>query len=299
MLVHAIIADMSQEQFPQPPDNPEQLRSDAVRAHAAGNLALASEIRSRALKQMAPDDPNFPGVEATLAFSMRTKPTSLAEFGQLRAVAMRAANTTNDRLKARGDKGCDHDTLAEQLPATLMHYGVIVGGLAVRAELNNEPNAEKHLAEFGKAISVADDLSRNMPLSWGFIHQTRVNLARRNAAMLGITGKPVRGLLASVGAVLKAPLSESPRLTANANDQLSLSERVKAITKAAVGGVAAAAVCAANLPGIRTMGGRDASLKLFAASEGMSWLIDAPAEPSAQPNETQQLPQSPQQDPED
>jgi len=250
-----------------------------VLAHSTGNATGASRFRTQATSKMPPTDPRKPGAEATLAFSDRTRPQSMESFGENLALAQAAYRQTHSVINA---PNVDKQTAAYaisygEMPATQLHYAVLLGGLAARQEVQDHTDeAKEHFAEASGLITDAWRATKGLHSDYlGVVHQTRINMARRRAALLGLSGRPVHGMAAAVTAVALSTASESPRLARNNTDGLGRPGRLRAKAKAFAGGIAAGVVAAENLPVVRSFA-RGASVKLFVKMEGMNWLLTAP-----------------------
>lgn len=267
--------------------NPESTQAwfaQGVVEHVRGNSAGAEAIRTVLAAELNNTDPRKPGVQSTAAFAARTIVNTLDAYEEQVARARRAYGASVSTLKSAIEYSAEQTVTRAEIPATQMHYAVMLGGLAVRKEYMGEPNAAQELTTAQEHMAVAWRGSADINNDYtGLVHQTRINMARRRAAMLGLTGSPIRGISAAMRAVMLSPLSESPRFARNSTFELTRTDRLRAKTKAFVGGLAAGAVSAANLPGVRKMGGRNASLKMFVAMEGVSWLLDAEVSTSEAP----------------
>jgi hypothetical protein len=250
-----------------------------VLAHSTGDTAGASRFRKQATSKMPPTDPRKPGAEATLAFSDRTRPQSMESFNENLALARAAYRQTYSVIK---EPSVDKQTAAYdisygEMPATQLHYAVLLGGLAARQEVQGQTDeAKEHFAEASGLITDAWRSTKGLHSDYlGVVHQTRINMARRRAALLGLGGRPVRGMAAAITAVALSVASESPWLARNNTEDLGRLGRLRAKAKAFGGGIAAGVVAAENLPIVRSLT-RKASVKLFARMEGMNWLLTAP-----------------------
>ncbi|HSW74362.1 MAG TPA: hypothetical protein VLG16_00680 [Candidatus Saccharimonadales bacterium] len=264
-----------------------------VLAHSTGDTAGASRFRKQATSKMPPTDARKPGAEATLAFSDRTRPQSMEGFGENLALAQAAYRQTYSVIN---EPGVDKQTAAYdisygEMPATQLHYAVLLGGLAARQEVQGQTDeAKEHFAEANGLITDAWQATKGLhPDYLGVVHQTRINMARRRAALLGLGGRPMRGMAAAVTAVALGVASESPWLARNNTEGLGRLGRLRARAKAFAGGIAAGVIAAENLPIVRSFT-REASVKLFVKMEGMSWLLTAPETEEAEAPATATLP---------
>lgn len=277
------------------PLNPEHSAwlSEAVVKHATGDPVGASVIRGIVAEEMAPDDPKKPGVIATQTFSARSQVNSIDELASLLKSTRNAYRMSVQNVRFADKDSATYTVARGETPATQMHYSVLLGGLALHLDVNGDPAASRVFERANEHIQVAWRGTRKLHTEYtGIVHQTRINMARRRAAMLGMTGKPVRGMMAAASAVALSPLSESERFARNSTPakivspngnivEFTKKDRRHAKIKAMLGGIAAGMVSAVNLPGIRRIGGRSAAVKLYAKMEGMKQILTMPYDEQA------------------